>query len=480
MERRTKIIATLGPATSDPEVIGRLVAAGLDVARLNFSHGTPETQYAQHRAVREASRAAGRAIAVLQDIQGPKIRLGVFPAGPMEVTEGAEVALVAGDTGDGTTVPIVYPHLLGDVHAGERVVLADGLVRLRVEGRRGDTLIGRVEVGGTLSDRKGAAFPDSQLRVPTVTPKDEADLARGREWGVDYVAASFVRSGDDVRRVQELAGGVPVIAKIELASAYANLDDILDVADGAMVARGDLGVQLPLERLPVVQADILARANRMGRISITATEMLESMISSPRPTRAEVTDVASAIASGTDAVMLSGETAVGAYPVRVVEMMARICEETDTSLPASHVEFLSGVSGFASAAARAAVEIAGDIGAATIAAFTESGTTPLLLSKYRPSARIMAFTAVPEVYERMALYRGVLPRMLDRRDTTDLVLSAAEKSLEKEGISRPGEVVVMVAGTPPNEQASTNLVKLHVIGERSRGKDARRQTPDVG
>lgn len=467
MDRRTKIIATLGPASSEPETINRLVAAGLDVARLNFSHGTPATQHAQYEAVRAAGRAAGRAVSVLQDIQGPKIRLGVFENGPVEVVEGTEVRLVAGETGDDDAIPIVYPHLLDDVRPDERVVLADGLVLLRVEGRSGESLISRVEVGGTLSDRKGAAFPDSQLRVPTVTPKDEADIALGREWGVDYVAASFVRSGDDVRRVKELAGGVPVIAKIELASAYANLDDILDAADGAMVARGDLGVQLPLERLPVVQADILARANRMGRISITATEMLESMITSPRPTRAEVSDVATAIASGTDAVMLSGETAVGAYPVRVVEMMARICEETDSSLPASHVEFLSGVSGFASAAARAAVEIAGDIGATTIAAFTESGTTPLLLSKYRPSARIMAFTAVPEVYERMALYRGVRARMLERRDTTDLMLAAAEKSLEKEGICSPGEVVVMVAGTPPNEQASTNLVKLHVIGERS-------------
>jgi pyruvate kinase len=468
MARKTKIIATLGPASSSPAIIEALVGAGLDVARLNFSHGTHETQRAQFEAVRAASKMAGRAVAILQDIQGPKIRLGVFPGGSLHVADGEVVDLVAGETADPGAIPVVYPHLLDDCRAGEQVVLADGLVRLRIEGRSGDALVCRVEIGGLLSDRKGSAFPDSDLRVPTVTPKDEVDLALGREWGVDFVAASFVRTGDDVRRVKELAGGVPVIAKVELAAAYANLDDILAASDGAMVARGDLGVQLPIEQIPVVQADILSRANRMGRISITATEMLESMTTSPRPTRAEVTDVSNAIASGTDAVMLSGETAVGAYPVRVVETMARICEASDASLPPAHVEFLIGVSPFASAATRAAVAIAGDMGVATVAAFTESGTTALLLSKYRPDAKVVAFTAVPEVYERMALYRGVHPRMLERKDTTDLMLSSAEKHLEKEGLAEPGEVVVMVAGTPPNVQASTNLVKLHVIGERNR------------
>lgn len=466
--RRTKIIATLGPSTTGPHTIRGLVDAGLDVARLNFSHGDHPLHRANMTAVREAAEAAGRPVAVLQDIQGPKIRLGRFPDGAMTVDDDQVVEVVAATEASGDEVPVVYPDLLADVGVGERVVLADGLVRLRVEGTRDDRLVCRVEVPGTLSDRKGAAFPDSELRVPTVTPKDEVDLAFGREIGVDVVAASFVRTGDDVRRVRELAGGVPVIAKIELAAAYDNLDDILDAADGAMVARGDLGVQLPLETIPVVQKDIITRTNRAGKLSITATEMLESMTTSPRPTRAEVTDVANAITSGTDAVMLSGETAVGDYPIRVVEVMGRICEATDRATLHTNVEFLTGVSAFASATARAAVEIATDMGLRTIVAFTESGTTALLLSKYRPDAFIVAFTAVPEVYRQMALYRGVIPLPFERRDTTDLMLAAAEKHLEKEGIADVDETVVMVAGIPPNVQASTNLVKLHVIGERNR------------
>ncbi len=468
MERRTKIIATLGPSSSDQGVIDNLVGAGTDVFRINFSHGDHDVHRAQHERVRRAATESGMPVAVLQDIQGPKIRLGVFPGGFLDVADGDVVEVVADESAPPGVVPVVYPHLLEDVAVGERVALADGLVLFRVEGVRDDRLLCRVEIGGRLGDRKGAAFPDSHLQVPSITPKDEVDLAFGRELGFDYVAASFVRTGDDVRRVKDLAGGVPVIAKIELAAAVENLDDILEVADGAMVARGDLGVQLPLESIPVVQKDIIARTNRAGRLSITATEMLESMTRSPRPTRAEVTDVANAITSGTDAVMLSGETAVGDYPERVVSTMARICLETDRSTAHESIAYFDTGGGFASATARAAVEVATDMGLETIVAFTESGTTALLLSKYRPDARIVGFTPVPEVYRRMALYRGVLPRRFDRRETTDLMIAAAEKAIEKEGLADRDEVVVMVAGIPPNVQASTNLLKLHVIGERAR------------
>jgi pyruvate kinase len=478
MGRRTKIIATLGPATDDRASIDALVAAGLDVARLNFSHGDHDVHRRRFDQVREASEAAGRPVAILQDIQGPKIRLGSFPDGGLEVATGDEVRVVSSESAGTGAVPVVYDGLLDDVRAGERVVLADGLVRLRVEDVTDTCLVCVVEIPGRLSDKKGAAFPDSELSVPAITAKDEVDLAFGQELGVDYVAASFVRTGDDVRRVKELAGGVPVIAKIELAAAYDNLDDILEAADGAMVARGDLGVQLPLETIPVVQEDILRRTNRAGKLSITATEMLESMTHSPRPTRAEVTDVANAITTGTDAVMLSGETAVGDYPLRVVETMARICEETDRHSTHANVEYLTGMSPFASATARAAVEIATDMGLSTIVAFTESGTTARLLSKYRPDAQVVAFTAVPAVYRRMALYRGVLPQPFERRDTTDLMLASAEKYLEKEGLADVDEVVVMVAGIPPNVQASTNLVKLHVIGERSRRHGQQLSAPE--
>ncbi|MBK5269299.1 MAG: pyruvate kinase [Acidimicrobiia bacterium] len=472
--RRTKIVATMGPAVASQGKISELVAAGLDVARLNFSHGNHDTHTQMAGWLRRASEQHKRPIALLQDIQGPKVRVGVFGDGPIELVAGETVRLVPGSQpGAAGVVPIDYEFLLEDVGVGDDVLLSDGLIRLVVEKVHDDSLTAFVTVGGQLSDHKGAAFPDTSLRVPSVTPKDEADLEFGRSLEVDYVAASFVRTGADIDQVRELAGGVPVIAKIELARAYANLDDILSEASGAMVARGDLGVQLPLETIPRVQLDILNRTNAAGRISITATEMLESMINSPRPTRAEVTDVANAVMSGTDAVMLSGETAIGKYPVQTIEFMARICLEAERSAT-KPVNFLESHRTFASATAKAAVEAAVNLDLHVIAAFTESGSTARLLSKYRPSAEIIAFTPDPATYRRMAVYWGVSPQMLERRESTDLMLASAEKYLEKTGICETGEGVVMVAGTPPNQQASTNLMKLHRIGERGRGSASRR------
>lgn len=472
--RRTKIVATMGPAVASQQLITDLVGAGLDVARLNFSHGEYDTHTQMAEWVRRASEHHGRPIAILQDIQGPKVRVGVFEGGSIDLVAGTTVRLVPGSQrGSAGIVPIDYEFLIDDVEAGEDVLLADGLIRLVVDDVGEDSLVARVTVGGRLSDHKGAAFPQTSLRVPSVTPKDEADLEFGRALGVDYVAASFVRSGADVARVCELAGGVPVIAKIELAKAYENLDDILEESAGAMVARGDLGVQLPLQTLPRVQLDILNRTNAAGRLSITATEMLESMTNSPRPTRAEVTDVANAVMSGTDAVMLSGETAVGKYPVETIEYMARICIEAEQSVTKA-VDFLESHRTFASATAKAAVEAAVNLDLKVIAAFTESGSTARLLSKYRPAADIIAFTPEPGTYRRMAAYWGVTPEMIERRDSTDLMLASAEKYLEKSGICEVGEGVVMVAGTPPNQQASTNLMKLHRIGERSRTSNRKR------
>ncbi len=472
MSRQTKIIATLGPAVASQEKITALVEAGMNAARLNFSHG----DHALHRTAAERVRAAsddvGVPVAIIQDIQGPKIRVGSLPGGSVELTTGDTVRLVEAEASDDASrIPVNYPGLLASVEAGDDVVLADGLIRCAVEDRVDDELTVRILEGGTLADRKGVAFPSTDLRVGTITDKDRADLAFGRELGVDYVAASFVRSAKDIAEVADLAGpGVPIIAKIELALAYENLDSILEVADGVMVARGDLGVQLPLEKIPFIQADILRRTNAAGRISITATEMLESMTRSRRPTRAEVTDVANAVASGTDAVMLSAETAVGDHPVRVVEAMASICravERYGESIPASErVDFLESQKTFASAIAKSATEAAANLDLDTIVAFTESGGTALLLSKYRPPARIMAFAVDEAIYRRMALYWGVTPIRFERRDSTDRMLAAAEKHLEKAGLCARGDGVVMVAGVPPNEQASTNLIKLHVIGER--------------
>jgi pyruvate kinase len=333
-----------------------------------------------------------------------------------------------------------------------------------------DLIQARVLTGGILSDGKGVAFPQTELRVPTITEKDEIDLAFGRELGVDWIAASFVRTGDDLRRVRELAGEVPVIAKVELAAAYANLDDILTQAAGVMVARGDLGVQLPLETIPLVQANILRRTNEAGVVSITATEMLESMTHSPRPTRAEVTDVANAVLAGTDAVMLSAETAIGLYPVESVATMARICAsvESETSTTTVKHTYLTHVSAVASAVAQAAVDAAANLGIQTIVAFTESGSTARLLSKYRPAARIVAFSPVAPTLRRMSLYRAVTAHPFERRAYTDLMITEAEAILEEEGVCKRGEIVVMVAGIPPNRQASTNLLKVHMIGERDR------------
>lgn len=472
--RRTKIIATLGPAALPSGTVEAMVEAGMDVARLNFSHGDRDFHRLMAGRVREAARAAGRPVAVLQDIQGPKIRVGSFPGGSIQIREGDRVRLAHGE-GDAPpgTLHIGYPRLASDLKTGDRVILADGLIQGMVdEGPDGEPML-EIHKGGELLDRKGAAFPDSDLTMEAITDQDREDLEFGRTLGVDYVAASFVRSGEDVAAAAELAGGeTPVIAKVELASAYENLDSILEIAYGVMVARGDLGVQLPLETIPHVQADILRRTNEAGLVSITATEMLESMVSSLRPSRAEVTDVATAVASETDAVMLSAETAIGDNPVRAISAMSAICREAERHRelhpPPRGVEFLESGQYFASAMAKAAAEAARNLGFSTIAAFTESGGTVELLSKYRPSAQIMAFAADPGIRRRMALFWGVVPIEFEPRPSTDLMFAAAEKYLEKEGICERGEGVVMVAGSPPNVGAFTNLIKLHVVGERLR------------
>jgi pyruvate kinase len=470
MTRQTKIIATLGPSVASVDLVEELVAAGMDVARLNFSHGTHDDHRRYAQWVRQASSNHKRPIALLQDIQGPKIRTGTFESGTRAIARGERVEI---RSGGGLAQPgeilIDYDHLLEDVAAGDLVVLADGLLRLEVLAVDEDALMAQAVQPGMLRDRRGAAFPRSNLRVGAITEKDRLDLAFGRELGVDYVAASFVQTAGEILEVRELAGGdTPVIAKIEMAAAYRNLDSILEVAQGVMVARGDLGVHLPLETIPAVQRDILARTNRAGLISITATEMLESMASSIRPTRAEVTDVTNAVYNGTDAVMLSGETAIGEYPVQTVAAMDTICREAEKTPPSQEetgAALMASHPTFADATAKAAVEAARDLRLSTIVAFTESGNTALLLSKYRPQARIMAFTPEPATFRRMALYWGVIPNSFVRLDHTDAMISAAEQALLDLSTCTIGEGIVMVAGVPPNQRASTNLMKLHTVGD---------------
>jgi len=467
--RKTRIIATLGPSCSDRETIARMIEAGMDVARLNFSHGTHDTHRQAATWVREAAAEAGRSVAILQDIQGPKIRVGQFPNGALQLESGQRISVRPGSGLAGPDeLRIDYPFLLQDLGVDQEILLVDGRVRLRVVEQGADALVTEVIDGGRVGDRQGAAFPKAELKVAAVTDKDRADLEFGRELEVDYVAASFVRTAADIEEVSSLAHPeARVIAKIELAAAYENLKPILETAHGAMVARGDLGVEMELERLPSVQGDILARTNRFGDVSITATEMLESMTRDWRPTRAEVTDVSIAVQAGTDAVMLSGETAVGDHPVRVIEMMNRICREAERAPLYEQrptIDFLEAEQPVPSATTHAAVEAARSLDLKTIIAFTESGSTARLLSKYRPEARILAFTPNQVAFQRMALYWGVEPRKFDRFDSTDEMLQMAERRLVEEGICATGETVLMVAGIPPNQRNSTNFMKLHEVG----------------
>ncbi|MEX1207992.1 MAG: pyruvate kinase [Acidimicrobiia bacterium] len=471
MARKTKIIATLGPASSSPEVISRMVAAGMDVARLNFSHGTHETHASLFAAVRAAAKEHGRTVAVLQDIQGPRVRVGTFPGGSIELRAGDRVRLEDGG-GECTEGTILVQHLAAVApQEGQRVLLADGMVVLNVRDVDKTGVVAEVIEGGTLSDHKGVAFPGAGAGLPVITEKDEVDLAFGRELGVDLLAASFVTSGADIRQVKALAGDTPVIAKIERAAAYANLDEIVVASDGAMVARGDLGVEIGFEPLPRIQKEIIARTNAVGGVSITATEMLESMTSSPRPTRAEVTDVANAVLDGTDAVMLSAETAIGKYPVRTIEVMSAICREAEASpgYPAAPAFELVGDNPVPAAIAGAVADTAASLHLDTVVAFTESGDTARLVARYRPNARIVAFTSIPKVCNRLAIVWGVTPLLFGRFDTTDEMIAEAERILLEKGLAVAGDRIAMAAGIPPNQQASTNLLKLHVIGSESSG-----------
>jgi pyruvate kinase len=465
--RKTKIIATLGPAVASYEAIRELVEAGMDVARLNFSHGDYDSHRQFTEWVRQAAREAGKPVAVLQDIQGPRIRVGTFPGGSLVLEPGSEVMLRSGEA-LGSDEEIFIENLAATRLApGASALLSDGLITLTITGWDGQTARAEVIEGGLLRDHKGVAFPGTAVDVPAVSAKDVADLAFGRTLEVDYVAASFVSSSLDVRRVKNLVPGTPVIAKIESVVGYSNLDDILTEAYGTMVARGDLGVELSYEAVPRAQKAILNRSNARAKISITATEMLESMNHSPRPTRAEVSDVAAAVLDGSDAVMLSSETAVGKYPARAIQAMARICIEAEASPDygrGPEIHFLEDTARFASATAQACVDSAENLDLRAIVAFTESGSTARLISKYRPHTDIFAYTPHEGTYRRLALYSGVTPLRFDGVDSTDLMIEHAEDSLLELGIVERGDGVVIAAGIPPNQAATTNLMKLHSIG----------------
>jgi pyruvate kinase len=444
----------------------------MDVARLNFSHGT-QAEHGQviHR-LRRIARKVGRPVAVLQDLAGPKIRIGPIRSGRVVLEPGADFTLTSRKVpGDARIVSTNLPAVAAEIRKGDELLLSDGALELEVVAVEGPDIRCRVVIGGPLSSFKGINVPARTLRTPSLTAKDKADLRFGLRLGVDYVALSFVRRASDidrVRRQMKRGGGiVPVIAKIEKHEALENIDEIVESADGIMVARGDLGVETPLERIPQVQKSLIRRSREAGKPVITATQMLRSMVDSPRPTRAEVTDVANAILDGTDAVMLSEETAVGHYPVEAVSMLVRIAREAE-NMP----EFLAGRPAIASgpikgslpsAVACAASRLASDIGATAIVTLTQSGATARLVSRCRPAACILAYAPAERTRRQLALCWGVIPIRGANAASTDGMIASALKAASKTGLVEKGQTVVVTAGVPPGRQGTTNLIKAEVV-----------------
>jgi len=471
MTRRTKIVCTIGPASWSPEVLERLIRAGMNVARLNFSHGTHSEHGEVITAIRRIAAQLDQPIAILQDLAGPKIRIGEIEAGSMTLESGSVFTLTARPVlGNEREVSITYPDLPKDVQPGDTLLLSDGALELEVLEATGQDIKCRVIIGGPLSSHKGINLPTRSIKAPSLTEKDRDDLTFGIEQEVDYVALSFVRSAADVleakRFMQERGSAIPVIAKVEKHEALNNIDEIIQVVDGVMVARGDLGVETPLERVPLVQKMLIEKSNRAGKPVITATQMLRSMVDNPRPTRAEVTDVANAILDGTDAVMLSEESAIGKYPEEAVKMMARIAEDAESGFPfdawGQRFEAKSEKA-LPEAVSQAACKLAENINAAAIITFTQSGSTAQLVAKYRPRRPILAPTPLERTYRRLALIWGVVPILSEAMKNTDEMIDKAFAATLKSRLVERGQKVVITAGAPVGVPGTTNLIKAEVL-----------------
>jgi len=468
MSRRAKIVCTLGPATSSPEQIAALVAAGLDVARLNMSHGDHDAHRAAYHAVRAAADASGRSVGVLVDLQGPKIRLGRFASGPVMLAPGQEFTItgehVPGDQGE---VSVSYQGLAGDVRPGTTLLVDDGRVVLEVTGVQGLAVRTRVVVGGPVSDHKGLNLPGVRVSVPALTAKDADDLRFALGLRADMIALSFVQGPEDiepVRKIMDEAGvRLPVIAKIEKPQAVAALGEIVATFDGIMVARGDLGVELPLEQVPLVQKRAIRLARQAAKPVIVATQMLESMISAPRPTRAEASDVANAVLDGADAVMLSAETSVGAYPVQAVATMAQIIVAAEQDWPFTALAEPPETTG--GAIARAAGEVGAAVGARALVAFTMTGDTARRLARCRSPIPLLAFTTEAATRSQLALTWGAEPFLVPPVEHTDDMVRQVEGALRDIGRCAQGDLVVIVAGSPPGTPGSTNAMRVHRIGD---------------
>jgi pyruvate kinase len=478
--RRTKIVCTIGPATSSEEQLERLMRAGMNVARLNFSHGTHDEHAVVIERIRAISARLGCSIAILQDLQGPKIRTGALQGGqPVRLVDGADVTITTRQVaGDAQTISTTYTPLPEDVKAGDCILLDDGLMELRVLGCGGTDVQCQVVHGGVLKEHKGINLPGVAVSAPALTEKDRADLKFGVTHDVDYVALSFVRKPQDVLEAQQLIAylqaqqsgrhrhppvSIPLIAKLEKPEAVAHLDEILEVVDGVMVARGDLGVEMPPEKVPLIQKRIIARCNDLGLPVITATQMLESMITNPRPTRAEASDVANAILDGTDAIMLSAETASGAYPIEAVQMMARIALETEAGNRTARQPQCKRLTQ-AHAVSHAARALAEEVSVQAIVVLTRSGTSAHLISKDRPRPPILAYTPSEHVYRQLALWWGVWPHRIEMQGSTEELIDVVDQRLQDDKLIQRGEHVVIMGGLPVASQARTNFVKLHRAG----------------
>ncbi len=473
MERRTKIVATLGPGSSTEEVIRELVRFGVDVARLNFSHGDHELHLKNASFVREAAESLGRNVAVMQDIQGPKIRVGEV-VGDTELVEGNRVVVAPGDfLGDASRLSTPYKRIIQDVEPGHRILIDDGLLEIKVEEIEDGEVVCQVVTGGPVSSHKGMNFPDSSLSTKGLTPKDLEDLRFGvEELGPDWIAASFVRTGDEVEeikeRLREFGGNIPVISKIEKHEAIDDIETILKASDGIMVARGDLAVELSAERVPVEQKRIVARCRRLGKPVIVATQMLDSMIRNPRPTRAEVSDVANAIFDRTDAVMLSGETAVGRYPLQSVREMDRICREAEGAIDygrdiAASIEW--GRGDRYDALTHAACELAEDLDLEAIITATQSGLSCIRVARFRPPNKILAVSPEETTVRMLAMVWGVSAISGAQRGGVEERYDEAVRAALKSGLVKEGDEMILTGGSTSTMPGSANMLKLHTAGE---------------
>jgi pyruvate kinase len=472
--RKTKIVGTIGPASESVEILKELFEAGLNVTRLNFSHGDHNEHGQRIHNIRQAMKETGKTVAILLDTKGPEIRTGVLQQEPVDLVEGETLVITTEQIeGNASRISVSYEGLAQDVHVGSKILIDDGLIEVEVEKIEGNEVMTRILNGGQLKSRKGVNVPGVSINLPGITEKDDNDIRFGLEQDIDFIAASFVRKASDIleiRRILEETNktDVQIIAKIENQEGVDNIDIILEVADGIMVARGDLGVEVPAEDVPLMQKMMIKKCNELGKPVITATQMLDSMQRNPRPTRAEVGDVANAIFDGTDAVMLSGETAAGKYPLDSVKTMAKIAHRTEDALEYRewlHHRSIERQETITDAISQAVCNAALDLNASAVLTPTESGYTARMVSKYRPKAPIIAVTPSTKVMRRLSLVWGVFPVLAITADSTDEMLEISVDAAVKAGMIKHGDLLVITAGVPVREPGTTNMMKIHVVGD---------------